>query len=121
MPFEDDTQALADIAENIGLVSEFTDEMRFAASANDKLRHDAVSRCLEISSEASRRLTEAPRSRHKVAWRATADVGNFYRHEYHKVLSERVWATAQQDLGPLKAAVAHELRARGLSESESPT
>ena len=121
MPFEDDTQALADILENIGLVSEFTHDMPFAAFADDKRTLYAVSRCLEVISEASRRLTEATQSRYDLLWRAIADLGNFCRHEYHKVLSERVWATARQGLGPLKAAVEHELRARGLSEPETPT
>ncbi len=121
MPFEDDTQALADILEYIGLVSEFTSDMPFAAFVGDKRTLHAVSRCLEVISEASRRLTEATRSRYDLPWRAIADLGNFYRHEYHKVLSERVWTTAQRDLVPLKAAVEHELRARGLSEPETPT
>ena len=73
MPFEDDTQALADILENIGLVSEFTNEMPFAAFAADKRTVYAVSRCLEIISEASRRLTDATRSRYDLPWRAIMD------------------------------------------------
>ena len=118
MPFEDDTQALADILENIRLINDFTSDMPFAAFASDKRTLYAVARCLEIISEASRRLTDATRGRYDLPWRAIMDLGNFYRHEYHKVLSDRVWTTALRDLVPLTAAVEHELRARGVSEPE---
>lgn len=119
MPSKGDTQALVDILENVRLIQEFTGYMSYAAFSADRRTVYAVSRCLEIISEASRRLTEPTRGRYDLPWRAIQDLGNFYRHEYRKVLDDRVWQTALEDLPPLAAAVAAELNARGVDETEA--
>jgi uncharacterized protein with HEPN domain len=42
----------------------------------------AVTRCLEIISEASRRLPDELKARHPaIAWRQMAAAGNVYRHD----------------------------------------
>jgi uncharacterized protein with HEPN domain len=76
------------------------------------LRLYAVTRCLEIISEASRRLPEELKARHPaIEWREMAASGNFYRHEYEHVAARRVWETLTHHLPPLRAVVAHELAA----------
>jgi uncharacterized protein with HEPN domain len=55
-------------------------------SLNDFLadmdRRRIVERCLEIISEASRRLPETLKERHpQIPWRKVAGIGNFLRHE----------------------------------------
>jgi uncharacterized protein with HEPN domain len=48
-----------------------------------------VTRCLEIISEAARRLPSALRDRHpELPWRAIMGIGNVYRHDYDDVAEE---------------------------------
>ncbi|UWU69698.1 DUF86 domain-containing protein [Bradyrhizobium sp. NC92] len=61
----------------------------------------AVTRCLEIISEASRRLPEELKARHPaIAWRQMAAAGNVYRDNYEDVAANLVWETVQQALPP---------------------
>jgi uncharacterized protein with HEPN domain len=70
----------------------------------------AVTRCLEIISEASRRLSEELKVRHpQIPWREMAAAGNFYRHKYEEVLPQRVRKTLSEDLPPLRAVIEQEL------------
>ena len=70
----------------------------------------AITRCLEVISEASRRLSEELKARHmQISWREMAAAGNFYRHNYEDVLPRRVWKTLREDLPPLRAVIEHEL------------
>ena len=72
----------------------------------------AVARCLEIVSEASRRLPDDLKARHpSIAWRDMAGAGNIYRHDYEDVTAQHVWDAVQFDLPPLRAVIAHELAA----------
>lgn len=53
---------------------------------DDNLRPYAVIRCLEIISEASRRLPDTSKARRpSIGWREMAAAGNIYRHEYEDV------------------------------------
>jgi uncharacterized protein with HEPN domain len=70
------------------------------------LRRYAVTRCLEIISEASRRLPDELKARHPaIAWRDMAAAGNIYRHEYEDVAARRVWLTLTMSLPLLQEAV----------------
>ncbi len=70
----------------------------------------AVTRALEIISEASRRLPASLRERHpQLPWRAIMDVGNVYRHDYDNVAEEYVWRTVKQSLDPLLMVVVTEI------------
>jgi uncharacterized protein with HEPN domain len=73
-----------------------------------------VTRCLEIISEASRRLPDDLKARHpSIAWKEMAGAGNVYRHDYEQVDAEEVWVTVQDHLPPLRVVVEHEIRALG--------
>jgi uncharacterized protein with HEPN domain len=55
-----------------------------------------VTRCLEIISEASRRLPDDLKARHPaIAWKQMAAAGNIYRHDYEDVAASYVWVTLQ--------------------------
>jgi uncharacterized protein with HEPN domain len=74
------------------------------------MRLYAVTRCLEIISEASRRLSDGLKARHPgIAWKQMAGAGNIYRHDYEDVAARRVWYTVQIALPSLRAVIEQEL------------
>lgn len=111
MPSKNPAQRLADILDNIDAITEFTAEMTFADYVRDRKTVYAVTRALEIISEASRRLPEVLKQRHPaIDWNGIAAVGNVYRHEYDVVDNALVWYTIQHELPPLRVVVTEELR-----------
>jgi len=67
----------------------------------------AVIRCLEIISEASRRLSDEIKDRNPhIPWVNMAGAGNVYRHDYEDVADE----TVQGSLEPLLDVVRDELQ-----------
>lgn len=107
-------RALRDIAHHIELAAGFAAGMTCETFKDDRLRLYAVPRCLEIISEASRRLPEDLKARHPaIEWREMAAAGNFYRHEYEDVAARRVWETLMHHLPPLRAAIDQELASLG--------
>jgi uncharacterized protein with HEPN domain len=102
--------ALSDILRQIELAQAFTQDLDEDSFPADIMRVYAVTRCLEIISEASRRLSDALKARHlDIGWREIAGAGNVYRHDYQDVAAPRVWDTVQLALPPLRAAVEQEL------------
>ena len=102
--------ALRDILHHIDLATHFVDDLDRDTFINDLRTVYAVTRCLEIISEASRRLPDDLKLRHLlIAWKQMAGAGNVYRHDYEDVAARFVWNTVQRDLPPLKAAVEQEL------------
>jgi uncharacterized protein with HEPN domain len=70
----------------------------------------AVTGCLEVISEASRRLPPDLKARHpSIAWRQMAGAGNVYRHDYEDVAAQYVWETVQLALPPLRVVIEQEL------------
>ena len=110
MPSRPPLHALIDIRDNARLAQQWT-----AAHTRESFRADrrifyAVTRCLEIVSEASRRLPQEMRDRHpQQPWRAIMDVGNVYRHAYDNVEEDVVWRTVRQRLPELLAAIEEEI------------
>jgi uncharacterized protein with HEPN domain len=101
---------LLDMAENLHLALEFVGDRDYQAFHDDRRTLYAVIRCLEIVSEASRRLPDELKARHpEIPWRDIAAAGNIYRHQYEDVLEQRVWQTLQHHLAPLLHAVEDEL------------
>jgi uncharacterized protein with HEPN domain len=64
MPSDRTRLALFDIRDNIKLAQQFTDDVSFETFKNDRMRFYAVTRALEIISEAARRLPQDIRERH---------------------------------------------------------
>jgi uncharacterized protein with HEPN domain len=114
-------QALLDILDNGTLARSFVAGMEFDAFADDRRTFYAVTRCLEIISEASRRLDEPLRDRHpELPWRAIMGSGNVYRHEYDNVAESFVWRTVQNSLPELLAVVDRELNQRMEPDDATP-
>ncbi len=90
----------------------FVSDMSYETFKDDNLRLYAVTRCLEIISEASRRLPQSLKNRHSaIAWKEMAAAGNIYRHEYEDVAAREVWDTLAYHVPPLRAVVDAELAA----------
>jgi uncharacterized protein with HEPN domain len=105
------SKALRDIASNIALARSFVAGFTYSQFQADRRTVYAVIRCLEIISEASRRLADDVKERHpNIEWNQVAASGNFYRHIYQDVRDDIIWTTVQQSLEPLLVAMESELR-----------
>ena len=103
---------LNDIHYHIAKAEAFVAGVSQEAFLQDDLRFYAVTRCLEIVSEASRRLPDEMIARHPaIPWREMAAADNIYRHEYGNVAARRVWHTLTRSLPSLCDVIATELAA----------
>src|SRR6202041_3202297 len=101
---------LGDIEPHIDLAVQFTAGLDRAGFCEDTRTIYAVTRCLEIISEASRRLPDDLRVRHPgIPWRDIAGAGNVYRHDYEDVAARIVWDTVQLALPPLRSVIRGEI------------
>ena len=97
---------LRDIEHHIDLATQFVAELDYEAFRDDTRTVYAVIRCLEIISEASRRLPDEMKARYpSIPWKDVAGAGNVYRHEYEDVAARVVWDTVQMALQPLRAVI----------------
>jgi uncharacterized protein with HEPN domain len=102
--------ALYDIRHNIALAKSFVAELSLEEFRSDVRTVYAVTRCLEIISEATRRLPTSLKERHpQIPWQKVAGAGSVYRHGYDDVVDRRVWGTVHQSLEPLLQVVEQEL------------
>ena len=118
MPFDPahERRWLNDILYHIDLADNFVFGLAYDSFCDDLSKTYAVTRCLEIISEASRRLSDELKARHpSIPWRAMAGAGNIYRHEYEDVAVRRVWQTLKEHLPPLRVAIELELARSGKS------
>ncbi|SFK27047.1 HepT-like ribonuclease domain-containing protein [Methylocapsa palsarum] len=102
--------ALRDILYHIDLAVHFTQGLEVQSFCADLRTVYAVVRCLEIISEASRRLPDEMKERHpSIPWKRVAGAGNIYRQDYEDVAAQYVWNTVQRELQPLRVVIAYEL------------
>jgi uncharacterized protein with HEPN domain len=86
MPSDTDHGVLRDILRHIELAQRFTRGHTFETFNSDELHLYAVTRCLEVISEASRRLSDELKARHLgISWKQMTGAGNIYRHDYQDV------------------------------------
>jgi uncharacterized protein with HEPN domain len=105
---------LQDIHHHIVLARKFVEAMSYEDLRDDLRTTYAVIRCLEIVSEASRRLPDELKARHpSIAWKNMAGAGNVYRHDYEDVAVSFVWVVLQDHLPALLAVIEQELAALG--------
>jgi uncharacterized protein with HEPN domain len=110
MPSERTDVALLDILHHIDLATNFVQGFDRETFVDDIRTVYAVTRCLEIISEASRRLPENLKVRHpEIAWKEMAGAGNVYRHDYEDVAARVVWDTVEHALPPLRGVIEVEI------------
>ena len=105
----DPARALEDIRYHIVLAQLWTGDLTLEQFTENQAIFYAVTRCLEIISEAKRKLPQAMLDRHPaIAWHAIKASGNIYRHRYDDVLERDVFNTVKDHLPALVAVVASE-------------
>ena len=105
-------QALHDIREHIALARDWLGQATAEELAADSVRFYALVRCLEVISEAARRLDPAMRARHpEQPWQQIMGAGNVFRHDYQNVAVILVWRTVRNALPSLLAVVEREIAA----------
>jgi uncharacterized protein with HEPN domain len=110
MPSKSPLPALRDILHHIDLAENFVTGFDYDAFLADERTVYAVTRCLEVISEASRRLPADLKARHpSIPWKNIAGAGNIYRHEYEDVATHYLWDTVQLALPPLRVVIQHEI------------
>ena len=108
---EIDRGALEDIRDNIARAGRFVEGVDVNGFIADDKTFYAATRCLEIISEASRRLSPAFKARFpEIPWKDVAGSGSIYRHSYENVQERRVWATIHEALPLLRAVAETALR-----------
>ena len=110
MPSSAEERSLRDILFHIDLATEFVVGFDRDTFKKDLRTLYAVTRCLEIISEASRRLPDDLKARHPaIAWKQMAGAGNVYRHDYEDVAAQFVWDTVELALPSLREVVEIEI------------
>jgi uncharacterized protein with HEPN domain len=114
MPSESPALRLHDMLHHIDMAARFAEGFDYERFRNDDKTVYAVTRCLEIISEASRRLPADMKARNPdIAWQDMAGAGSVYRHDYDDVTARRVSKTFTHYLQPLRRVVVEELRRLG--------
>ena len=104
-PTQKEELAWQAILDNARLAQDFVSGMTLEQFADDRRTFYAVTRCLEIVSEAARRLRGVQQEQHpSLPWRQIEDSGNVFRHVYQQVAESRVWVTVSANLPPLIVA-----------------
>ena len=99
MPSKDYRHRLRDIFENLQAIESFIAGLGLAAFCADRKTVYAVTRALEIISEASRHLPVELKQRYpEVDWPAVAAAGSVHRHEYKVVDNAILWRTVSHEL-----------------------
>ena len=110
----DPVRWLHHIRHNVFLAQRFVSGLDYERFRDDELYFYALTRCLEIISEASRRVPQEMKRRcPNIPWAEMASAGNVYRREYEDVAQHRVWGTVEERLPLLLTAVEQELRNLG--------
>jgi uncharacterized protein with HEPN domain len=110
MPSKSPLTALRDILHHIDLAEQFVAGFDYKAFLADARTIYAVTRCLEVISEASRRLPADLKGRHpSIPWKNIAGAGNIYRHDYEDVAAHYLWDTVQLALPPLRVIIQDEI------------
>ncbi len=97
---------LTDIRDAIRRIHRYTKGKNLTAFRRDALTRDAVERCIEIISEASRRLPAPIKAkRPEIPWEKVAAIGNVFRHEYDEISPPLVWQVVKDHLPALGRAI----------------
>ena len=91
-----------DLIRAIEQAQSFVAGMTFAQYELAAKTQRAVERCIEVISEASRRIPARVKSEHPgIPWSNVAGIGNILRHDYRSLAGRIIWDTVDVHLPPL--------------------
>jgi len=97
---------LRDILENIDAVAEMMAGVELAAYRQDLKLRRAVERCVEIVSEASRRIPDELKVEFSgQPWPEISAIGNLLRHSYERIDDLIMWKIATRSLPELRRVI----------------
>jgi uncharacterized protein with HEPN domain len=100
--------ALRDILETIDAVADMIAGVRLESYRHDFKLRRAAERCIEIISEASRKIPEDMKARFPdQPWPEISAMGNLLRHEYGRIDDLIIWKIATRSLPELRAAIVY--------------
>ena len=103
---ECDRYVLEDMRDNMARAVRLVDGLDLEGFLADDKTFYPATRCLEIVSEASRRLSPPFKARFpEIPWKQIAGSGSIYRHSYENVQERRVWSTIHEALPQLRVIV----------------
>ena len=107
---DEDRDRLDEIIELIGLIDGHLDGVAEAEFRRDRHLIDATAYRLLHLGENAMRLSSVLRARYPdIPWRSMGDMRNYLAHDYGGSNLAMVWATATNDLEPLRAMCNAEL------------
>lgn len=97
---------IEDIKENIMNIEDFSKGITFNEFKKDKLRQNAIMRCLEIIGEATKNVPEDFRKKYpNIPWKDISGFRDKISHGYFGVDLERIWNIIDIDLSTLKREI----------------
>ena len=103
---ETERDSLSDILFNIDLANSFARGFDYERFLADMRTFYAITRCLEIISEASRRLSPETKARHPdIPWRKIITTRNRMIHAYQDTEMSALWSVVSADVPALQVAL----------------
>lgn len=97
---------IQDILENIANIESFSKGLNREKFESDKLRQNAIIRCLEIIGEATKNIPHSFRNKYPaIPWVKIAGFRDVLSHAYFGVSLDRVWNIVETDLPKLKEEI----------------
>ena len=95
-----------DIIEEIDCVNCLIEGRDLASYEANKVVRRAIERCIEIISEASRRIPDEIKARYpRIPWKQVSGIGNILRHDYGLVQNQIIWNIGIAALPELRRAM----------------
>lgn len=105
-PEDRDAALLWDMREAAREIQEFTQGVKYAQFASDKMRRYAVERQIMVIGEAARQVSDGLKAAHpEIPWKGIIGQRNILAHEYGEILVERIWLVAIKDIPDLLQAL----------------
>ena len=97
---------IQDISDNINNIESFSKNLNKEKFESNKLRQNAIIRCLEIIGEAAKNILDSFREKYlDIPWRKVAGFRDVLSHAYFGVSIERVWNIIELDLPNIKKEI----------------
>ncbi|MBK8030534.1 MAG: DUF86 domain-containing protein [Chloroflexi bacterium] len=101
-----DEELLAHMLDAAGRIQSYLTGITRDQFMQNRLRQDAVIRCLQVIGEASRRVSNDMRIDHpEIEWRTIVGMRTVVIHEFHRIKLNMIWDVTQDDIPALIAAL----------------